>query len=101
MKKLLIYFSLIIFIISCSDENTIPAEILLTVSGECFAEISIYDTNGKKLEKETYNCQQSKKLVFHINQTGVLVVYAETKTNKKKQTINVARGKTTEVNIKL
>jgi hypothetical protein len=100
MKKLFVFIAFLFFIVSCSDEKqTIPAEIVLTVSGECIAEISIYNTNGKRLEKETYDCQKTRVLVFHINYSGPLIIHAETKTKEQKKVITVAQGKTIEVNI--
>ncbi|MDR1340422.1 MAG: hypothetical protein LBK58_10275 [Prevotellaceae bacterium] len=100
MNKLFVFTAFLFFIVSCSDEKqTFPAEIVLTVSGECVAEISIYNTTGKRLAKETYDCQETKALVFHIDHSGPLIIHAETKTKEQKKVINVAHGKTTEVNI--
>jgi hypothetical protein len=83
------------------ESNTQSAEIRLTVSGECIAEINIFDTNGKRLEKATYNCLQEKILILNINYTGVLIVYAESENKTNKKIINVANGKTTEITIPL
>jgi hypothetical protein len=100
MKKLFVSIALLFSIASCSDENQpLPAEIVLTVSGECIAEISIYNTSGKRLEKEPYDCQETKALVFHINHSGPLIIHAETGSKEQKKVITVAHGKTTEVNI--
>jgi hypothetical protein len=100
MKKLFVFIASLFFILSCSDEKqTFPAEIVLTVSGECIAEISLYNTDGKRLEKETYDCQETKALVFRIDHSGPLIIHAEAGSKEQKKVINVAHGKTTEVNI--
>jgi hypothetical protein len=104
MKKIIssVLLLLLLFIVTCSDEDTaIPAELRITVSGECKATISIYETNGKQLEKATYDCQQTNTLVFHINRTGILIVYAESGKKQDKKVINIARNKTTEVTMSL
>ena len=101
MKRTYIISILFLLVISCTDDNnTIPAEIRLTVTGECTALISIYNPTGKQLKKETYNCDNSP-LVIHINYNGLLIIHAESGTKTQKKTINVANNKTTEITITL
>jgi hypothetical protein len=92
----------LLLLMSCSDEsNTQPAEIRISITGECIAEISIFNTAGKRLEQKTYNCQETQTLVFNIKHSGPLIIYAESGTKKQKEVITVAPGKTTQIDINL
>lgn len=103
MKKsnLTILLIAALFCLDCSDNIERPAQILVTVSGECVCNVFIYTPEGLCLKSRIWDCEETNILIFDLYYEGPLTIKAEYKQKTASITITSAYGKTTEAGITL
>jgi len=102
MKKFIFTLSLAALLAafpSCSDDNTRPAQIIVTVADECVCNIFLYTPDGICLKSKIWDCQETKHLLFNVYYEGVLIIKAEIKDKSVSQSITTQYGHTYEVGL--
>jgi hypothetical protein len=103
MKNLFIYISLFVAIFGCftcsKNDNLRPAQVLVTVTGECVCNVFIYTPEGLCLQSKIWDCQETKVLIFELYYEGLLTIKAEYKDKTVSKPITTQLGKTTEAGI--
>ena len=95
---LLCLLSMLFF--NCSDDNDNYSMILLSVNNECIADVRLFDSSGKQIDRQDFDCQETKFLIFKVNSFGALIFHAETSKGKSvKKVVSVLAGKTIEESI--
>ena len=97
--KSLTVISLLALCLSCSD-NDETGQILLTVTGECYADIRLFAADGRQLDYKNYDCQETRQIIFTVKEFGLLLFHAETAAGKSlKKTVQIFPGKVIEKSI--
>jgi hypothetical protein len=103
MKNLFISISLLVAsfgCLTCTDsDNPRPAQVLVTVTGECVCNVFIYTPDGLCLQSKIWDCQETQVLKFDLFYEGALIIKAEYKDKTVSKSITTQFGKTTETGI--